>query len=632
MRRKSLLIMAVGAVLLLARAANLLAGSHATALAEGMQTGTIVVLLVAAFVVFVLFGARHVVRRDPGSSTIERGTGGDTLVVLLRGLGGRQGIRELHGLVRQQYPEADLLTSTVEPSPLANIDPYRVANVMEHAIHDAYEKTKYRRIILIGYSLGALVLRKAWVWGNGIEDDRLRLGGHGKRAWVDRVERFVSLAGINRGWSIDPKPPSMPFRRYFLYYFTERIARLAGIGGMLLATQRGAPFVADLRVQWIRLVRELDAAPDKKPPFVIHLLGDIDDIVAMEDSQDIAAAAGTSFVWLLNTNHESILDVSGSDPRNLQRRQVILDALASPPEKLSIEKPQPRTQQHDVRRVVFVYHGIRDFGVWTNRIKDAVTERAPPAQTGIAVSTPKYGFFPMLAFLLYWDRQKNVRKFMDEYTETLARYPALDAVDYVGHSNGTYLLASALQHYKTVRVRNVLFAGSVVPRFFDWISLIDSGRVVKVRNIVASGDWVVAWFPRFFEQIADWFSWTPTTGPLDIGSGGFRGFDDAGHPDGAVRNMQFVAGGHGAGVDIAIAERLEAIVDYIATDDETKLDDAFTRCKQPNRAIDVFSNVSWLIWLLLAGALLAIGYWLSTFGVSFVLIYAGLVILLLASV
>ena len=54
-----------------------------------------------------------------------------------------------------------------------------------------------------------MLLRKAFVWGNGLEEDRQNFGSHGKRTWVDRVSRFVSLATINRGWSIDPRPSKM---------------------------------------------------------------------------------------------------------------------------------------------------------------------------------------------------------------------------------------------------------------------------------------------------------------------------------------------------------------------------------------------------------------------------------------
>ena len=108
---------------------------------------------------------------------------------------------------------------------------------------------------------------------------------------------------------------------------------------------------------------------------------------------------------------------------------------------------------------------------------------------------------------------------MDEYTETLAKYPNVKTIDLIGHSNGTYLMASALAHYDSLRVDKVVFAGSVVPQDFDWERV--KSRIKKnglVRNYVAADDWVVALFPRLFEL--------PILNFLgnDIGSAGFNGF------------------------------------------------------------------------------------------------------------
>ena len=50
----------------------------------------------------------------------------------------------------------------------------------------------------------------------------------------------------------------------------------------------------------------------------------------------------------------------------------------------------------------------------------------------------------MLPFLLSAYRRKNVEWLMDRYTEVVARYPNA-TVSYIGHSNGTYLLAKALE-------------------------------------------------------------------------------------------------------------------------------------------------------------------------------------------
>ena len=59
---------------------------------------------------------------------------------------------------------------------------------------------------IVGYSLGALIARKAFLYGCNQVDDV----PHYNRAnppldWVSLVDRFVLLAGANCGWSIDLK-------------------------------------------------------------------------------------------------------------------------------------------------------------------------------------------------------------------------------------------------------------------------------------------------------------------------------------------------------------------------------------------------------------------------------------------
>ena len=105
------------------------------------------------------------------------------------------------------------------------------------------------------------------------------------------------------------------------------------------------------------------------------------------------------------------------------------------------------------------------------------------------------------------------------------------SISYIGHSNGTYLPASALKRYLAARFDRLVFAGSVVPTSYHWGGLIPQ-RVGGVMNLVASADWVVGIFPGVFER----FGWG------DIGRAGHDGFTD-----GAVQDCQikFVRSNHG---------------------------------------------------------------------------------------
>lgn len=147
---------------------------------------------------------------------------------------------------------------------------------------------------------------------------------------------------------------------------------------------------------------------------------------------------------------------------------------------------------------------------------------------------------------------------MDRYTEALARYPEAK-ISYVGHSNGTYLLAKALELYPCCRFNNVVFAGSVVRREYNWQTLLETNRVNAVLNFVASRDWVVAFIPKLF-QLLRW---------SDLGSAGHDGFGSKKRSDHkfelkedskGVYQAIFVRGGHGAGIREPV---WELIADFV---------------------------------------------------------------------
>jgi hypothetical protein len=139
---------------------------------------------------------------------------------------------------------------------------------------------------------------------------------------------------------------------------------------------------------------------------------------------------------------------------------------------------------------------------------------------------------------------------MDRYVDAKARYPNA-TFHYVGHSNGTYLAARALEDYPAARFQRIVFAGSVVRSGYAWEKrIVESRQVEAVMNYVASSDLVVGIFPAAF----GWF---------DLGGAGHTGFRDLQYrPPGAAvprvfqrqigantsYQVHFAHGGHGAGI------------------------------------------------------------------------------------
>jgi pimeloyl-ACP methyl ester carboxylesterase len=488
--------------------------------------------------------------------------------------------------------------------------------VLEEGIRRAHDQARYERIVVFGYSLGGVITRKALIWGHGLDEDRQgggrrRLGKHG---WVDKVERFVSLAAPNRGWRTDNPPEHLPFYMTATAAVLEDVTRLTGTAYLIRSVLAGSPFIANMRLQWVRLARERK----DQMPLVVHLVGKRDELVRREDSLDLSAAPGVVFRTLPAFNHAEIgrrLYVERDGKRQLtEAGQSIKDAMLLKRSEFPAGWADPidRKEDETIRRVIYIMHGIRDEGDWTDLIESRVMLMSGEARKELAIPSVRYKRFAMLPFLLYWDRQRNVRRFMDQYTEDVARYPNLAAVDFFGHSNGTYIVASALQTYHSLNVRNVLLAGSVVPSHYNWDRLIEARRVHQVRNIVADGDWVVALFPQLFETISQSAlgQEEPSSGLFDIGAAGFRGFIRA-SADGGVQDIRFVSGQHGAAIDVVgvgLAEqKLDAISTFLARGDDKKLE-IFKETNDRRPVLHLFSNVAWLVWLGILIALAGIGW------------------------
>ena len=453
-------------------------------------------------------------------------------------------LRDLRALIEEERPRAHIecprlpigLFSTADPDAMA-ADLVARIDALWHE-RNASGKLPYARITLVGHSVGALLARKIYVLACG-ENNDAPLGQRGfetPREWASRVERIILLAGMNRGWSFGAH---LSLWRAMLWRIGVMLGWLRVITTrkqlLIFQIRRGAPFITQLRIQWLSLRRH---APEKQgvgQALTAQLLGSVDDMVSPEDNIDLVA--GKDFVYLdvPESGHADVVRVA--DPvYGPGRAAIIRAALNSSRETLEKQSlipadVLPTSPDESVTDVIFVVHGIRDIGFWTQKIARRVVELGKDAGRRFRTETSSYGYFAMLPFVLPWTRRAKVEWLMDQYAENLALYPEAD-FSFVGHSNGTYLLSRALKDYPACRFKNVVFAGSVVHPGYDWGKIDTQGQVSRVLNFVASSDWVVALFPKGFSR------W----GSRELGGAGHDGFVE----EKPVTNVRYIEGGHGA--------------------------------------------------------------------------------------
>jgi predicted esterase len=545
----------------------------------------------------------------------------DTLVVILHGLGIGRNLNDCCDAVREFLPNADLLVPHYSSSLLSNVNPRRVADQLVEYIHEVdtdrlkrLDGGKYRSIILIGYSAGSLIIRKTYLIAMGYNDDEKIRNNFKPFPWVAKVERILLMAGLNRGIS-NTKPEHMSWLTYAILRLGWVVLPLLNTGKFVSHLRQGSPFVANLRVQWIRLGQ----SPSIQLPTTIQLLGDIDEVVAEADNIDVLADAGFKYLKIRDTGHNSIFDFKDSASGH-NRKIKFHHALTTPIESLDNDSISYKDEVGQAKdHVVFVMHGIRDMGLWTSGIGKVLESVAQQLGQSVKPIRDGYGYFPMLRFLFFGSRQVNVRWFMDRYTEEIARYPHAK-ISFIGHSNGTYLLASALKQYHACKMHHVAFAGSVVPKNYPWDELIQTGRVEAIRNDTASADWVVGIFPGFFELLK----------LSDVGTAGHNGFQDDAPKDSSFD--QYFKGDHGAAIQ---PQNHNSLAHFILSGERVAPEEGLL-VKHQNSLVVLLAKLCWLVWLLIFVILVSLGFlfaWLlSLLGIPLLLtlvIYIGFVLLLL---
>lgn len=491
----------------------------------------------------------------------------------------------------------------------------------------------YTDIRFIAHSLGAPFARKVLIGAYGPKSPEVPLENafavpaNPQRDWHRKVSRIVFIGGLTRGWMVNDRQKLWQrFAGNFFGLFGHVMSLLKirgkqwGYLPAIFKLRRGAPFIVNTRLQWLALTRASD--PDKPDPVIVHLMASQDNLVSPVEVIDIETtqAAGRIFSMLVSdSDHRSILDIAALQ----KRRDCLFSALRAAAGKSLAVNPFhlpkltplnasdltiPMSYMDDnialkanmnVNLLAFVIHGIRDNGYWTKKIGATIREifaaavkRSPTKNVPVVkTDTQTYGYFTAFPFIFPWIRQAKVEWLMDRYATARALNPVAEFC-YVGHSNGTYLAARALQDYDTCRFARIVFAGSVVRCDYKWKKLIAQQRVGAVINYVATRDIIVALLTKGLRPLG-----------LDVGSASHDGFAELSKNE----NIRFVIGSHGAGVGEPVWRQ---IADFIVngTPPTIQPDDQKYFSDHQNLAVKAIGKISTLV-LLVFAFLIADGTW-----------------------
>lgn len=517
-------------------------------------------------------------------------------------------------VIENSYPDPTVIIPPLKLSVFSTADPDTiVADAIKLVDAEWQQQTADGgmppQVVIIGHSTGALLARKLCVVACG-ETERVSLEEvYGTRLtprpWAEHVDRIILFAGMNRGWTLNPHLYTKTAFLMRIGYVLGSLMAALGVVPLAFKTRRGAPFITQLRIQWLAMLREAAKRKVGNVP-VIQLLGTQDDIISPEDNVDMVTGGNFIYLEMPGCDHLSVLkmDDTTSGKKRTDVFRASLQASVAELTKIQVQPADPNFMRTDesVTDVVFVIHGIRDTGYWTQKVARRVKALGDKEGRVFATETSTYGYFAMLPFLLSFARRRKVEWLMDQYTENLALYPNA-SFSFMGHSNGTYLLARALKEYPACRFKHVVFAGSVVEARFDWQQQISTGRIEKFFNFVASSDWVVAMFPKTFQTLRI----------QDLGSGGFDGFNGVD----VSCQLKFVRGSHGEATREEYWDEIaHFIVNGTPSEDIHKL-----ACEDRSFFMKILGASAPIPFLLILSLLAYIGYRIWN---SFDLLYASL--------
>ena len=431
-------------------------------------------------------------------------------------------------------------------------------------------------IVLIGHSIGGLLLRYAYLTA---------LGGFGDppREWAHRVQRIVLLATPNRGVAISRL-------RWPLRWGVALFAAV-GPGFTLEDGIQGSPFLTNLRVQWIRQLAQL-----ADPPLVVQVRGGHDRLIEREDSRDLEGMPTSAQIAVPRATHDDVMAVE-DEPEDYpgERYNILRDAIIGHVEPT--DPPALPPSERTVTAVAFLLHGIRaGIGTWVTRLGGKLQD--PGAN--VLVATPSYGYLSAYNFAIPFGHRRQQRWFADQYSYLLARHPTVP-FHFVGHSNGTYLFGHALRQIRALKFARVYLGGSVLPRDFDWLTLDRNGQVDELVNVCATKDKPVGWLCSLLRGL----------GRHSIGTGGFDNFDVV--PPASSKQLHSLVGGHGAALT---DDRLDAIATYVKTGTPPAWDQPpdTSELREPSSLFGLGSRLApFIAWLILAALGFAVWWVVAAF-------------------
>lgn len=348
-----------------------------------------------------------------------------------------------------------------------------IAQSISACVNQVVSNGEYESITLIGHSIGGMLARRAYLEAAGQFADYEKASTQ----WADKIDKILLFASVNRG---------IPNDVHWWAPFANWLLRSLPHPRLVLEDMAyGSDFIIDTRIAWVRYFATL-GHKGSLVPRVVQFWGDQDSVVNEDDNADLEAFSGKVIERVADAKHGDLIRLEKEYTNSPEIRWGLFEKeLFSSSTKKDIIVSSVNSKK---QKILIILHGIRDSSnsEWANDLK----RRATKYYGEEAIEAPDYGFFTAAHFAFSPLREKNIPKFRDLYGQLVAENP-LAEFDFIGHSNGTYILAKSLLTTPSMVFRNVSLIAPVVSDEFDWGLIFSKGQIKSIRYDVATEDWPV---------------------------------------------------------------------------------------------------------------------------------------------
>ena len=153
-----------------------------------------------------------------------------------------------------------------------------------------------------------------------------------------------------------------------------------------------------------------------------------------------------------------LLEPRGRAAYNLIQEQLEVLKLARA--NFDAQPADPHPSEIDV---IVLVHGIRDYALWQNAIRDVLEV------TGFTVEATNYGRFNLVQFLLpvRYFRKRAIDAVWRQIRVVKQNHPD-SRISVIAHSFGTIVISHLMRQNFDIQFHRILFCGSVVPYAFEY--------------------------------------------------------------------------------------------------------------------------------------------------------------------